>query len=302
MAERLIEMNIVPSNEHINSWIQQYVPELDFFFIKESDLLELDKFLFEVLIIPKNEFFKHNSYNDIQMVNSYEFWSIANDVQYIIVAKSEWFNKLPKDQKNMLNKRQVEINRGLVLPLNNTNSNISDDHLVIQNNKTYIVIQSKMWNSLSYQLKAEMLLEYAKKWDSWSCSELSEKAPIHLKQFANTFPYKAGSNCLSATLFAATQHEWKIHEWVHPQTFLEGIKKAGYLIHEGDVEDTDIITWINTEGVIQHASYCIGDKLFFNKNGQTFFNPWKIVEWTKLNEEWKKFNTRIYRKPYNNRI
>ncbi|MER2007673.1 MAG: hypothetical protein ABS939_09490, partial [Psychrobacillus sp.] len=74
-------MNMVPSNEHLKSWINQYVPEKDLFFIKNEDLFVLEKYLTEVLIIPKNEFYEHSSYNYIQLVNSYEYWNIDDDIQ-----------------------------------------------------------------------------------------------------------------------------------------------------------------------------------------------------------------------------
>lgn len=291
-------MNIVPSNEHLKSWINQYVPEKDFFFIKDEDLFVLEKYLPEVLIIPKKEFYEHSSYNYIQLVNSYEYWNIANDIQFIIVAKPDWFNKLPSEKKKILNARQVDINRGLVLPLPSSpvSNSFVDDHLVVENNQTYIVLQSQMWSSLSYQLKADLIMKYAKQWDSWAGCTVPQNVPLHIRKFANTFPHNAGSNCLSATLYAVTQQEWMIHEWVHPKTFEEGIKRAGYFIHDGDFQETDIVAWINAEGIIQHATYCLGDYLFFNKNGQTFFNPWKIVEWSELKESWHKFSPMIYRK------
>ncbi|MCM3356821.1 hypothetical protein [Psychrobacillus sp. MER TA 171] len=291
-------MNMIPSNEHFKSWINQYVPEKDLFFIKEEDLFILELYLTEVLIIPKNEFYEHSSYNYIQLVNSYEYWNIDDDIQFVIVAEPDWFNKLPNEKKKILNARQVDINRGLVLPLPSLPESISliENHIVIKNDQVYIVLQSQMWTSLTEQLKAEFLKEYAQEWDSWDGCVVPPTAPIHIKNFANTFPHSAGSNCLSATLYAVTQQEWMIHEWVHQKTFEEGIKRAGYYIHDGAFQETDIVAWVNAEGVIQHASYCLGDNLFFNKNGQTFFNPWKIVEWSKLNEEWQRFTTRIYRR------
>lgn len=291
-------MNMVPSHEHLKSWINQYVPEKDLFFIKEEDLFVIENYLTDVLIIPKNEFFEHSSYNYIQLVNSYEYWNINDDIQFVIVAQPGWFNQLPNEMKKILNARQVEINRGLVLPLPSLpeSNPLIENHIVIKNDQVYIVLQSQMWTSLTEQLKAELLKKYAQEWDSWDGCVVPQNAPIHIKKFANTFPHTAGSNCLSATLFAVTQQEWMIHEWVHPKTFEESIKRAGYFIHDGDFRENDIVAWVNAEGVIQHASYCIGDYLFFNKNGQTFFNPWKIVEWSKLNEKWQRFTTRIYRR------
>lgn len=48
--------------------------------------------------------------------------------------------------------------------------------------------------------------------------------------------------------------------------------------------------------VIKHASYHIGNNLFFNKNGQTFFNPWKVTHLDQLNKEWNQYKMIVYRK------
>lgn len=81
-----------------------------------------------------------------------------------------------------------------------------------------------MWEELSYSMKINIVEKLAAEKDSWECYELPAGAPAHLRKYANTFPLESGSNCLSATLFAISAQEWLIHEWVHPQTFLEGLK------------------------------------------------------------------------------
>ncbi len=123
-----------------------------------------------------------------------------------------------------------------------------------------------------------------------------EKTPIYIRKYANKFPIESGSNCLSATLYAITGQDWIIHEWVHPNTFLNGLKRADFFQISDVIEKGDIITWVNESGVIQHAAYHIENNLFFNKNGQTFFNPWKITDLNKLNEEWGQYKLNVYRK------
>ncbi|MFD2444019.1 hypothetical protein ACFSO7_08470 [Bacillus sp. CGMCC 1.16607] len=52
-------------------------------------------------------------------------------------------------------------------------------------------------------------------------------------------------------------------------------------LHQGD-----IVTWKDENATIQHAAYSIGDELYFNKHGQTMFNPWKILSKEQLDKEW----------------
>jgi cell wall-associated NlpC family hydrolase len=75
------------------------------------------------------------------------------------------------------------------------------------------------------------------------------------------------------------------------------LKNANYnRITSQDIKAGDVVTWENSDGIIQHASFCIGDHLFFNKNGQTFFNAWKIVDLTELNENWDDYHMQVFRK------
>ncbi|QFT89597.1 hypothetical protein FIU87_13130 [Bacillus sp. THAF10] len=268
--------------------------------MKDEDLIILKKHLETVLIVPKEEFFAHASYKQIQLVNSYEYWRIAKEVQQVVVAHPSWYPSLPKPIKNSLNCSQLEVNRGLILPLSLiiNKEYIPKENILERNKKPFIVLQRQMWEELSYSMKINIVEKLAAEKDSWECYELPAGAPAHLRKYANTFPLESGSNCLSATLFAISAQEWLIHEWVHPQTFLEGLKNANYVM-QNDVEEVyvgDVVVWKDSSENIQHASYHIGDQMYFNKDGQTFFNPWKIVSSREVNEEWKDFNRSIYRK------
>ncbi|MBD7971357.1 hypothetical protein [Paenibacillus gallinarum] len=289
---------IEPSKELIRIWMDIYVPEKDLLFLREEDLRNLERYLNRVLVIPKKEFFNHSSYTVIQLVNSFEYWNISKEVQYIVVAESDWLSHQSKDIQKQISNIQLQINRGLILPLSLCTDSFffPEEYLVKDSEREYIVLQSKMWRRIPYETKENLLKVYAKQWDDWTCYELPEQTPLHLQKYANTFPAQAGGNCLSATLFALTKQEWIINEWVHPRTFFEGLKRANYFNAKiEDIQNGDVVVWVNEEGIIQHASYHISQNLFFNKNGQTFFNPWIIIDWNELELKWKKYRYEIYR-------
>jgi hypothetical protein len=78
---------------------------------------------------------------------------------------------------------------------------------------------------------------------------------------------------------------------------MQGLKNESYsFIASEDIQAGDVVIWEDFNGTIQHASYHIGKQLFFNKNGQTIFNPWKITHFAELKETWNKYHIRIYRK------
>lgn len=291
-------MNIKPSKRKLEHWIKEFVPDKDLFFLTEKDISTIHDYLHGTLVMPKEEFLNHSTYKQIQLVNSYEYWKISKKVQCIIVANSDWFTDLPVEIKRILNHIQIQNNRGLILPLSFPNDCdvISEENLVVKNEQQYIVLQSNMWRTLPFPVKERIIESYAKGWESWTCYNLPEQAPKHLQKYANSFPTSSGSNCLAATLFAITEQEWIIHEWVHPQTFREGLTRSNYFpITTDKLIPGDVLTWINEEEVIQHASFYVGNDLFFNKNGQTFFNPWKVECWLDLNHEWGDFDMKVYR-------
>jgi hypothetical protein len=174
---------------------------------------------------------------------------------------------------------------------------ISKDYIITENEETYVVIQQDMWKDIPYKIKESSMIAYANLWDDWTCFDVPENTPLHLRKYANKFATLSGSNCLSATLYAITKKDWIINEWVHQETFKLALKRLGYSpLENDDIYKGDVVVWVNSECVIQHASYHIVNNLLFNKNGQTFFNPWKVTDINELSEKWKQYKMIIYRK------
>ena len=67
-----------PTKEQVSSWIENFVPKKDLFFVEEKDLHSLGEYLRTVLVVPREEFFNHSSYKQIQFVNSYMYWRISS--------------------------------------------------------------------------------------------------------------------------------------------------------------------------------------------------------------------------------
>ncbi|KAA0560127.1 hypothetical protein F0342_24270 [Bacillus sp. CH30_1T] len=287
-----------PTKEQIRNWIENFVPKKDLFFVEEKTINFLAEYLSDVLVVPREEFFGHSSYKQIQLVNSYMYWNISEKVKFVIVAQSDWITKLPEQIKRKVLFNQFKVGRGLIFPLSlfSFASSLPEEYIVEENGEKSLVIQHNIWNELPYQLKENAIKAYAQLWDNWICCDVPEQTPIHIQKYANNFSPESGSNCLSATLFAITEQDWIVREWVHPNTFLNGLERANFSLTNDDVKKGDVVTWVNNDGIIQHATYHIDNNLFFNKNGQTFFNPWKITHWNQLNEEWCEYKIKVYRK------
>ncbi|WP_128100934.1 hypothetical protein [Paenibacillus sp. DCT19] len=290
---------VEPSAERIGRWIDAYVPNKDLFFLREEHLIKLEMHLNDVLIFPSKEFFRHSSYNQIQLVNSFEYWKIDKEIKYVLVADPNWLCSLSSEMQKWINHIQLTVHRGLILPISllSTPYTFPEEYLVKDHEEEYVVLHSKLWSKLPYEVKVDLLKGYAKKWDDWNGYALDDSIPLHLQRYANTFPAEGGGNCLAATLFAVSQQEWILNEWVHPETFAEGLKRANYVMRDTEELRTgDVVVWMDANDIVQHASYHMGQDLFFNKDGQTFFNPWKVIDWKALKLEWASYTYKVYRK------
>lgn len=295
-----MKLKISPTNQQVASWLQQFVPDKDFFFVDETTLKRLEVQLGNVLIIPIQEFLNHPSYNKIELKNSLVYWRRSKEVTHVLVAQSDWITTLHLSRRELLLQLQVSLGRGLTFPLAYFSSPqaIPKEYIVTLSGESYVVIQSNMWRDLPIHLKTHLVVTYAAYWDEGKACEIPIETPPHIKKYSNRFPVLQGVNCLSSTLYAITKQEWMLEEWVHPETFELTLQKLGYvhIAEQQELETGDVLVWRDSKNIAQHASFYIGSNVFFNKNGQTVFNPWKIVERSELSKEWEGYHVRIYRK------
>lgn len=296
----MMKVEIQPTQEQIEVWVERLVPNKDLFFLTDEDLGMLENEIVGALVIPKDEFFRHSTYSSIQWVNSYMYWTVSKKVEYVLVAQPDWIITLSLEKRRRLLQRQSQHGEGLLLSLScfSEVSQLPEEYIVEAEEGEGVILRRDMWSKLPMRCKENAMKKYAQEYDEWIAIEVPAHLPKHLHCYANAFATEAGANCLAATLYASSQtpcqDEWVVHEWVHTKTFEESLKAMGYVLVEGTPLQEDVVVWVDDNGTIQHAAYCVGDNLFFNKNGQTFFNPWKLVDWKELQQEWKTFFPKRY--------
>ena len=290
-------MQIKPTKDVLDDWIENYVPIRDLFFLsQEPSTFNID--LRDVLVIPEEEFFGHYNYvyKQLHYLNSYTYW-IKSDVQYVIVAKKNWIEQLPSDQKKLILQEQVKCQRGLVFPITfiENITSVPSDYII----EGQIIIQRAMWEQWNRSCKEQFLLTMVHEWwDDGECEPLPPFIENFLVPFANKFGTVQGANCLASVLYAVSQgtQKWFIYEWIHQNTFLEKLQQYHYLeILDENLQPKDVVVWKDSKGIIQHAAYHLGDNYFFNKHGQTMFNPWKILLKERLYKEWEQLTPVTYR-------
>ncbi|MCJ7843541.1 hypothetical protein MUB24_22230 [Lederbergia sp. NSJ-179] len=288
-------MKIKPTKDNLQEWTEIYVPEKDLFFLTKDNLKEID--VSDVLLMPSDEFFNHSTYRQINYVNSYLYWKIKN-VHYVIIAEKNWIESISAEEQRLIFNSQMQCGRGLVIPISFVDEleKIPSNYIVNQN----IIIQRAMWELLEDAIKEQLLCKMVYEWwDNGDCEDPPSSMPSFLKPFANTFSNRQGANCLAAVLFAVSsgEQEWFIYEWIYQNTFIETLNRYNYEVFSGDgIQKDDVVVWKDKNDVIQHAAYHIGDGLFFNKDGQTIFNPWKILKKEQLYKDWEHLTPMKYRR------
>ncbi|MFJ7886882.1 hypothetical protein ACIQYL_02190 [Lysinibacillus xylanilyticus] len=280
-------MIIKPTKKVLLSWMESYVPERDLFFLSEEHFNNEIDFT-DVLLMPIDEFYTHSMYQHLNYVNSYEYWNIKN-AQYVIIAEKEWIESKSKEDQQLILSFQVQCERGLVLPVKFIKEIEKVPSSFVQNG--HVIIQRSMWEGLDESFKERLLTTMVYEWwDKGECEEPPKSLPSFLQLFANTFGHNQGANCLAAVLYAISKgkQKWFIYEWIYQETFLKKLSQYNYeeVLGEG-IQQGDIVVWKDENGIIQHAAYYIGEKLYFNKHGQTMFNPWKILSKEQLYKEWE---------------
>ncbi|TQR36969.1 hypothetical protein C7Y47_04455 [Lysinibacillus sphaericus] len=288
-------MIIKPTKKVLLSWIESYVPERDLFFLSKKHLNHEIDFT-DVLLIPTDEFYTHSTYQQLNYVNSYEYWNNKN-AQYVIIAEKEWIESLSKEEQQLILALQVPFERGLVLPVKFIKEIEKVPSIYIQNG--HVIIQRSMWEGLDETFKEQLLTTMVYEWwDKGECEEPPKSLPSFLKPFANVFGHIQGANCLAAVLFAISKgkQKWFIYEWIYQETFLEQLSQYKYEEFFGEgIHPGDIVIWKDENGIIQHAAYHIDEELYFNKHGQTMFNPWKVLSKEQVYKEWEHLTPVKYR-------
>lgn len=304
-------MHLNLSQGKLEKWEESFMPEKDLFFLREEDNDILPEFGVNCLIFSYEEFMKHPTYTSVSYRSAYTYWTL-NDIKKVVVAPANVFMTLKDSVQQRVLQVQQQVGRGLIYEtryfegiLREPATSKLAPYQFVSDNKVYYALQKEVWNQLPKSLKSDFLNRIALKYDSPGEKDSIKPTLSIINSYVNTYPNSHGPNCFSSTLYCAASQtagmklDWMIQEWIHPMTFMNGLKQLGYreipLVKDA-LFPHDILIWKDKEERVIHASFHIDQHFFFNKNGQTFFNPWKTIHVRELDEEWGHFQVYVYRK------
>lgn len=167
-------------------------------------------------------------------------------------------------------------------------------------------ITSLVWSESSIHKRAEILkgwfqendiqIYQSLKLEELSASIQSDLKRMGLDRYLNRFAHVSGPNCLAAVSFAMTSGHENINRWMHFLDFEEILYKYDYQVIETSLLQVgDVMTFFESE-VFRHAAYYLGDGLYFEKPGQDFYEPYRIAELNKWQQDWPDSSLKIWRK------
>lgn len=312
-----IEINI------LNKWIKQFLPEYDLFFFPKKYGAVVKHFTSNTLLMPKEEFSNHTIFNNINSRNSYQVWNIHKDIQFVCVANPSLIMQWDKETRESIFRIQFEVNRGSIYEWDMIECVLEDipspssktailqhvsPYSFTYDSKRYISMQKSLWDNLHKEFQYKFLLLLTKQFvyqTSLSKEQIKkfENSFPHIAPYFNSFSSVNGANCLAATLASIcsekSEAKWIITKWVHDNSFLKGLQIKQYRLKSASIDSlqpSDILVWKNEKNEILHASFHVGGGYFFNKNGQSFFNPWQLVHIESLLNTWENERIEVYRK------
>lgn len=282
---------VVPlADETLTYWDEHLIPDLDVWHW-DDDPLAFG--LSGCLVMSREDYVKHPTFQDIRYVNAFLQWKIPSEVSHVIISGPTWITHLPSEDRSRILQKQVALGRGLIMPLSflegvpkSVQSFIADEH---------IVLCHASWDRLPESTRRMLLLHEQRRWDDIECLPVPPDIPPHIRIIANTFGHVEGSNCLGTTAYCITGEAWMREFWMFQPAFLDIITRHGYSpIAVAIPEPGDVVTFTSDE-ILVHAAYCLDHDRFLNKNGQSSFNPVRVVDRAGLTADWPDAITTIYR-------
>lgn len=284
-------ITIHPSRNTLSRWVDLLTTEQDIWYWDDQPV---DFDLTGCEVLPRQVYLKHPVYSGIHYVNAYWHWRMPKTVSRLIVSEPGWIERLPVSDRESVVSKQVELDRGLIVPTSHFDEIPASLEPYVVDEK--IVVSRSVWKSLGHAEQFIALQREMRLWDDVECFPVPDHVADHIRAIANAYGDAHGSNCLGTTAYCITINARHRDTWMHQPEFIDVLASAGYdAIESTEPLAGDVLVFLDAEDEIVHAVYCLGDDRFLNKNGQSMFNPVQVVNQSMLESDWHTFEWVVYR-------
>ncbi|MBL7687154.1 MAG: hypothetical protein JNJ49_03895 [Bdellovibrionaceae bacterium] len=121
---------------------------------------------------------------------------------------------------------------------------------------------------------------------------------LRLTKIVNRYPKTSGANCFGAVIGMISPN-WQnriVNQWAHWALLEESLARRGFTKEKSDSPRRgDVLVFLRKNTPV-HAAYVLDDETYFEKPGQDFYEPYRLVRLKKWKQEWPKSKIEIYRR------
>ena len=281
-------IRIQPSEATLKRWADSLTTPNDVWYWDDS-LADIN--IAGQTVLPRQEYFE--AYPDISYVNAYWHWRMPKSVRQVVVTAPSWIGSLSDGDRQRVVAIQVELDRGQIFPEKHFDRvpEVLEPYRI----EGKIVLARAAWKSLDKPDQFTFLRREMLSWDDTNCFPVPSETPAHIGGIANAYGDEHGTNCLSTTAFCITARDDLRHKWMFQPEFLEILAGERYEQVDSDIGEPGDVMTFSDNGVLVHAAWCISPDRYINKNGQSMFNPVRIVNRAMLLADWADQDVAIYR-------
>lgn len=278
MSDQPTWIPLEPTDDDFAWWRAHFVPPHVLWLWDDTPIPHADT----VEIIARADLSTHHLISRIEMANAFTTWAIPNETISIVIDNGSWRSRLIPEQLAQARALQIQFKRGLCFPS-------------LEGGST-LVLDQQVWSELTDQQRDTIIRNQLADWDDPVTLLCPEDAPAHIRIIANRFLQVEGANCFATAAYAATGDDTLLPRWIWEDELRRILTNAGWVESSGiNPEPGDIIA-IAIDGVFIHATYVIAPNRLLNKNGQTSFNPIRVIDLSTFRREWPDGETKILRR------
>lgn len=308
MVQMKIIKDWVITDAQLTKWISSFLLEQEPFFLNDPQLVTL---LHEhsMMVYSRREYIDSHPNFVLQSASVYNLWEQSKEC-WVWASSSNLRAQLPQDLLERIFQEQARLNRGQVhdaewmswlereCSLSDASKRLLDSHVFQTSGTRHMIMTYEIWQTLPREVREHTLLRWlASRLEQEPRSrDLDEIPAIHpaslplLRSYAGRFSDSSGANCFAAALAFCMENHVQAGEvirlWLHQGPFFRMLDSIGYILcmqvqdESGldSIEPSDVLVWRNHAGEGIHAAYCIAAGFVFNKMGQSWEQPWSVID------------------------
>lgn len=285
------ETHITPTVERVRQWMDEFVPPLALWFREDAPLPDSSV---SPDVHPRSVLRTHPAIDSIEYTNAYHLWKIDSSATRFVIDDGRWIESLTDTDRAHVLEAQVRFRRGLVIDRERGAG--FEEEMSRGLIGGHVVLWRALWEGVSSEARRQIVLAELSDWDDDVALPVPDNLPPHIASIANGYPEIEGMNCLSTTAYCLTAEESTLRQWLWQQEFHAILRAHGYVpVKTDDWRSGDVIVF-QQDGQTIHAAYCLVDGSMLNKNGQSSFNPIKVIGAETLVAEWPECDVVVYRR------